>query len=233
MKDTLMVHYISTNLMNNAAKFCHNSIQGHAHNLFGIQYHPGKASVRWAMGVGCLLDLNSPAARYGSKAIIKVPMMGCGMLIGKTKRFLVISDLHIPYQHPDAFAFLKALHKKYKFTDILCVGDLYDHHKGSYHESEGDAHSPEEEYQLSKMYAHELQAIFPTMVITVGNHDLIPVRKLKSAGLPSSMLTDMNKLYETKKTWTWCQEHWFDSFGAQPQLAPMHMTKKGRWTGQL
>jgi hypothetical protein len=233
MKDSLMVHYISTNLMNNAAKFCHNSIQGHAHSLFGIQYHADKASSRWAMGVGCLLDLDSPAARYGAKAILKRPILGCGVLLGPKKNFLVISDLHIPFQHKDAFEFLKAVAKKYKITEILCVGDLYDHHKGSYHESEVDAPSAEEEYALSKMYAAELQSMFPKMVITVGNHDAIPVRKLKSAGLPVSMLTDMNKLYETKPTWTWCQEYWFDSKDAKPHLVQMVLNKKGRWIGRL
>lgn len=232
-KDTLMAHYLSSNLGNNAARFTHNSIQGHAHSIFGLMYHADISSIKWAMGVGCLLDVNSPAARYGAKAIIKRPIIGCGVILGKAKRFLIISDMHIPYHHRDSFAFLKALHQKYHFTDILCVGDLYDHHAGSYHESEPDAHSPELEYELTKMYAQELQTIFPKMVITEGNHCAIPKRKLKSAGLPPTMLGDMNKLYDTATTWVWCQEHWFDSCGGQPMLVTMKTNSKNRWTGQL
>lgn len=233
MKDTLLVHTLSTNLSNNAAKFTHNSIQGHHHALFGIQYHSDMITTRWAMGVGCLMDPNSPAARYGAKNVIKRPILGVGILIGKTHRFLIISDMHIPYHHPDSFEFLKALHKKYKFTDILCSGDLYDHHAGSYHESEPDALSPEGEYEITKVYANELQSIFPKMVITIGNHCAIPTRKLKSAGLPSSMLADLNKIYDTKPTWKWVQEHQFDSKGAKPQLVLMDLNKRGRWTGKL
>ena len=44
------------------------------------------------------------------------------------KSVLVISDLHIPYHHPDAFKFLAALKKKYKPDLVVNIGDEIDQH---------------------------------------------------------------------------------------------------------
>jgi hypothetical protein len=228
-KDTLLVHSISTNTLNNAAKFSHNSMQGHHHSSFGVERYADHNQLRWSMTVGCLLDPDSPAARYGSQAVLKRPILGCGMVLGERGNTLVISDLHFPYHHQDALDFLWALHCHYEFVQILNVGDLYDHHRGSYHESEVDALSEEEEYYEAQKYAHELQAMFPDMLIACGNHDAIPQRKLKTVGLPTSMVADYNKLYGTEDTWVWSNTHWVDSLGGYPVTHPMVLNKKGRW----
>ena len=47
-------------------------------------------------------------------------------LVDKNDRILFISDMHIPYHHPDTFAFLAAAKKKYKPTRVVCVGDEVD-----------------------------------------------------------------------------------------------------------
>ena len=174
MNDTLMVHAIGTNTQQNATKMAHNSIQGHHHSAFGVEYYADKSLLRWSMSVGCFLDPDSPAARYGAGNVHKRPILGCGALFGEQK-ILVISDLHIPYHHGDAFDFLQALDDEYSFDKILNVGDLYDHHAGSYHESETDAMNPEEEYEVSKEFAKDLQSIFPKMTITTGNLSLIHI----------------------------------------------------------
>lgn len=41
-------------------------------------------------------------------------------------RILLISDMHVPYQHPDTVAFLTAVKAKYKPTRGVCVGDEVD-----------------------------------------------------------------------------------------------------------
>lgn len=228
--DTLMIHSISSNTLNNATKFAHNSIQGHHHSRFGVEYSADKTMLKWSMTVGCLLDLHSPAARYGSKAVLSRPVLGSGVVLGDLN-FLVISDLHLPYQHRDAFDFLYALDCKYDFDYVLNVGDLYDHHRGSYHESEPDAMGEEEEYLKAKKSAHNLQSIFPDMVITQGNHDAIPQRKLKSAGLPTSIISDYNRMYDTDDGWEWKDEYFFDSHNGRPAVVPMKLNKRGRWDG--
>lgn len=228
-KDTLMVHSIGANTITNASRFSHNSIQGHHHASFGVERYADKGQLRWSMTVGCLLDPHSPAARYMSRQVLKRPVLGVGLLLGERSRKLIISDMHLPYQHKDAIDFLDALNNHYKFDTILNVGDLYDHHRGSYHESEVDALSEEEEYTLAKKYAHELQDIFPSMIITEGNHDCIPMRKAKTVGLSKDMIKDYNQMYGTADTWEWKQEHWFSADGTFPITHPMVLNKRGRW----
>ena len=229
MIDTLMIHSISGNTRYNAARYSHNSVQGHHHSVFEISYYADMQQLRWSMSVGCLLDPNSPAARYAKRNVLKRPILGCGVILNDTKNILVISDMHLPYQHKDAMDFLFHTKRKYKCVDILNVGDVIDHHRGSYHESEPDSMDAETEYYKAKKDCKELQALFPKMIITKGNHDIIPERKLKTAGLPSSMLQDYNKLYDLKDSWEWKEEHKFDSLGGVPMLVPMVLNKHGRW----
>ena len=54
------------------------------------------------------------------------------------KSVLVISDLHIPYHHKDAFAFLKAIKKEFKPDTVINIGDLLDFHAISMHEHNPD-----------------------------------------------------------------------------------------------
>jgi len=226
--DTMMTHAISANTANNAAKLSHNSVQGHHHSSFGIERYADANQLRWSMSVGCLLDPHSPAARYNA-SVLKRPILGTGMTLGSKGNILFISDLHMPYQHRDAMDFLWALHQEYDFQHIMNVGDAIDHHRGSYHESEPDSYDAETEYTLAKKYAQELELMFPKMIITKGNHDVLPQRKLKTVGLPASMLSDYNTLYGLKGGWTWTDRHLFDSLGGYPFCQPMVLNKRGRW----
>lgn len=228
-QDTLITHSISSNTLNNATKFSYNSIQGHHHSIMGIERFNDENLLRWSMSVGCLLDPDSPAARYSRSAVLKRPILGLGMLLGERGHTLVISDMHLPYQHRDAFDFLEALDRKYRFARVLNVGDLYDHHRGSYHEAEPDAMSEDEEFEQAGKCGRLLQEMFPNMVITKGNHDNIPVRKLKTCGLSANIIGDYNKMYDTADTWEWVDRHYFDSWGSFPVVHPMVLNSRGRW----
>ena len=225
-----MFHAWSASFIQNAKK-AHNSIQGHYHSKAAIVYYGDGSLLRWHMTVGCLINHKAPVFRYakGDK-----PIISCGVILSELGNFLIISDLHVPYHHEDAFEFLQSVKEAYDCEHILNVGDLVDHHAGSYHENEPDALSAEEEYHKATFYLQELQDIFPQMVITRGNHDDIPTRKLKTAGLPISMLNDFNKLYGLNDGWQWVEgEYAFDTMGGVPILVPMQLDSKGRWTGKL
>lgn len=231
--DTMVSHFIGANLLVNAEKLSYNTVQGHMHYLLGIAYHADKKTRTWSMGTGCLINQKLPAFRYGKGAQKRRPMLGCGGLFSSEGNTLFISDLHIPYQHPQAFDFLFQLNYRYKFDRVISVGDVYDHHQASFHTSEPDALNAEEEYCQAKIYAAELQSIFSKMEITNGNHCLIPQRKAKEAGLPLSMLNDYNKLYGTRSSWKWHDEYCFKSNGASPILFPMKLNDKGEWDGDV
>ncbi|MFL0802568.1 MAG: metallophosphoesterase [Agarilytica sp.] len=228
-KDCMVKHSVSGNTLNNARSFSYNSVQGHHHSIFGVERYADTAVPRWSMTVGCLLDPWSPAARYASGATLRRPILGLGMTLGEQGNKLFISDLHFPYHHKDTFDFLYALNSYYNFVEVIQVGDLFDHHRGSYHESEPDAYGEEEEFYAAQQAAWTLQALFPHMTITYGNHDDIPKRKLKTVGLPTSMLSDMNRVYELDDGWVWTDEYWLNTLGGYPVTHPMILNKRGRW----
>ena len=228
--DCLMVHSISSSTLRNAMRFSHHSVQGHYHGNFGIEWFGDVKKSRWSMSVGCLMDPESSAARYGRSQVFKVPILGCGLIVSDQGNTLILPDIHFPYHHKDTFDFLESLRDYYNPERVLCVGDIFDNHRPSYHESEGDSLSEEDEYLLAKRNAHDLKELFPQMVIARGNHDDLPVRKAKSAKLPVSMLSDMNALYDLGDGWRWVHEHYFDSWSGDPVVIPFHRNKRGRWT---
>ena len=119
----------------------------------------------------------------------------------KKKRILFLSDIHAPYQHPDCLRFLKALKKEYKPHLVVSVGDLGDFHDISFHKS--DPRLPNATTELDKLqeFSRELEKLFPKLIITQGNHDALPKRRLFDEGIPESFLKPYNDIYGVGKGW--------------------------------
>ena len=125
----------------------------------------------------------------------------------KYKSVLVISDLHIPYHHPDAFTFLKALKTKYKFDHIVNIGDELDQHAISMHEHNPDLHSAGHELEESKKHVKELEKIFPKMVLVHSNHSSLVYRRALKYGMPKAYLKHYNEFLEVGNGWVWVDDH--------------------------
>ena len=119
---------------------------------------------------------------------------------------LVISDLHIPYHHQDAFDFLKALKKKYKPDMVVNIGDELDHHAISMHEHNPDLMSAGDELRKSKLYIQELQKIFPEMTIVHSNHSSLVYRRALKYGLPKDYLKSYNEFLGVGDGWKWVDD---------------------------
>ena len=119
---------------------------------------------------------------------------------------LVISDLHIPYHHQDAFNFLKALKKKYKPEMVVNIGAELDHHAISMHEHNPDLMSAGDELRKSKLYIQELQKIFPEMTIVHSNHSSLVYRRALKYGLPKDYLKSYNEFLGVGDGWKWVDD---------------------------
>jgi len=119
---------------------------------------------------------------------------------------LVISDLHIPYHHQDAFDFLKALKKKYKPDMIVNIGDELDHHAISMHEHNPDLMSAGDELKTSKEYIKELEKIFPRMTLVHSNHSSLVYRRALKYGLPKDYLKSYNEFLGVGDGWKWVDD---------------------------
>jgi predicted phosphodiesterase len=121
----------------------------------------------------------------------------------KNERVLVISDMHIPYQHPDALDFLKAIKKKYKPDRIINIGDELDNHAMSYHESDPDAPSAGDELRRARPIVKQLEEMFPNMDLIESNHGSLYYRKAKTHGIPKEVLLPYNDLLQVGPGWRW------------------------------
>lgn len=124
-------------------------------------------------------------------------------------RILVISDTHFPYHHPDVFDFLEHLADKHNITGVVSVGDMNDNHYPSYHEKEYDCYSGKEELERSQEACQTLESLFPNMLISEGNHDILPKRKAQSADIPLDWVAHPNTIYGLKGGWQWNSHHYF------------------------
>jgi hypothetical protein len=116
---------------------------------------------------------------------------------------LVISDFHAPYNHPDAIAFLAACKRKFKPTDVVCIGDEVDYHALSFHDSDPDLPSAGDELKLAIKQMKKLYKLFPKVTVIESNHGSMVLRKGLANGMPKAVLKSYNDILEAPKGWKW------------------------------
>lgn len=100
------------------------------------------------------------------------------------ERILILSDLHVPYQHVDAFDFLQACKEKIKPTRIINSGDSEDFHSISFHDHDPDLPSSGDELdKIREIVSGRYSKMFPVMDILDSNHGSMVLRKALSCGL--------------------------------------------------
>ncbi len=121
----------------------------------------------------------------------------------KKQTILVIGDLHVPYEHPDTLAFLKAIKAKYKPTDVVQIGDEVDFHALSFHDSDPDLPSAGQELEDAIVKLKPYYKLFPKVTVIESNHGSMVLRKALANGLPKKVLKSYNDILEAPKGWKW------------------------------
>ena len=116
---------------------------------------------------------------------------------------LLISDLHCPYNHPDAFAFLKDVRDAYKPTRVICMGDEIDNHAISFHDSNPDLPAAGDELAEAINELKILYKLFPKVDVLHSNHGSLSFRKALHHGLPKAFIKNMKEVLEAPKGWEW------------------------------
>lgn len=122
------------------------------------------------------------------------------------KSILVVSDLHCPYEHPDAVKFLAACKKKYKPDTVVCIGDEADFHALSYHESNPDLDSAGLELAKAILALKPIYKLFPKCTVIESNHGSMVLRKTLTGGIPRKALKGYNDILEAPKGWKWVDD---------------------------
>ena len=116
---------------------------------------------------------------------------------------LVIPDMHMPYCHPDTWAFLTAVKKHYKPDRVVCLGDEVDHHALSYHESNPDLDSAGPELEKAIRLLGRIYELFPVVDVLESNHGSLVYRKAKTAGIPRRLLVPYREQIRAPESWRW------------------------------
>lgn len=136
-------------------------------------------------------------------AIKSLPVYSPAAVREDNSRILFISDLHIPYHHPDTFEFLQYLKDKYNPTRIICLGDELDKHGLSYHDHDPDLYSAGHELQASIPFVKKLEKMFPVMDIVESNHGSLVWRKAKTNGIPRHYIKSYRDVLGVGESWKW------------------------------
>jgi predicted phosphodiesterase len=121
------------------------------------------------------------------------------------KRILVISDMHLPYQHKDSIKFLKEIKKEFKPDKIVNIGDLLDFHAISMHDSNPDLYSAGMELDKAKEYIKILEDIFPEVIEVDSNHSSLVYRRALKYGMSKQFLKPYGEFLGTRK-WKWIDD---------------------------
>lgn len=121
-------------------------------------------------------------------------------------RYLFIGDTHLPYEHPKYLAHCCRIRDLIKPDKVYHVGDVYDFHASSFHDSDPDLFSAGKELEMAKKHVERWYKEFPQLSAVIGNHDAIPARKAFAAGLSNNAVANLNEIFGTTK-WKWQDEY--------------------------
>jgi hypothetical protein len=122
-------------------------------------------------------------------------------------RILVIPDLQIPFHHPDAFAFLKTVAKKYKPNEFVNMGDEVDFCALSDWDSDPDGFSPGHELERAVSALKDFYKIFPIQKVCTSNHTIRPFKRAFKSGIPRKLMRDYKEFLEAPDGWEW-RDYW-------------------------
>ena len=86
-RDCYFTHGKSPNGLKLGQSMSMNTVQGHHHSIFDIQYHANPSDIYWSMVCGCLIDDKSLAFAY-NKSTLKRPIIGCGIILNGQPKLL-------------------------------------------------------------------------------------------------------------------------------------------------
>ena len=122
------------------------------------------------------------------------------------KTILAVGDLHCPFMHKDALAFLRAIKNKYSFDEIVFLGDEIDGHALSQYKHDPDGFSAGHELDKAVEQLYDVYELFPTAKICTSNHTMRPFMKALDSGLPQRVLKELHDILEAPVGWKWAEE---------------------------
>ena len=126
---------------------------------------------------------------------------------------LVLSDLHLPFEHRNALSFVCKVRDKYKCDVIIGIGDFFDFHAINFHEHNPDGYSSGQELDEATIKVQKWIKEFPSIYQIEGNHGALPFRRAKSHGLSRRLMKSYNEVFGLPDEWIWSD--WYEKDGVR------------------
>ena len=115
----------------------------------------------------------------------------------------IIGDTHLPYELDGYLEFCQETFDRCDVDTVIHIGDMFDNHSLSFHDSEPMLHNVMGEYESALERAHGWYEAFPEATLIMGNHDRIPARQLRKLGMePSIYMRPIEDLFGMPEGWT-------------------------------
>lgn len=126
------------------------------------------------------------------------------------RRVLVIPDLHCPFHHPDALAFLKAVYERHNCNEVVCLGDEVDFHAFSRWPKDPDGMGAGAELKAAIEALMPFYLAFPNVRVCTSNHTVRPMKLMFEAGLPEAFIPSYETMLNAPDGWKWADEWQID-----------------------
>ena len=122
------------------------------------------------------------------------------------KNVLIIGDTHLPFEHRNYLDFCVQTKKEYGCKEIIHIGDLVDNHAISYHETDPNGMSADQEMKEADKHLKKWFKAFPKVKLCRGNHDRLVDRKSRTVGLPTRCFKPFRDIWNLPTGW---EDDWF------------------------
>jgi predicted phosphodiesterase len=110
------------------------------------------------------------------------------------KNILVVGDLHAPWIKEGYLEHCIEQRDRFACDKVVFIGDIVDNHYSSYHEQDPDGYGAGDELDRAIDAIKPWYEAFPDAIVTLGNHDLIMMRKAFSSGLSKRWIKGLDEV---------------------------------------
>jgi hypothetical protein len=123
---------------------------------------------------------------------------------------LVIPDLQIPYEHPDALKFIMAVEELVVPHEVVCIGDEVDQMALSTFDADPDADGAGPELRKALKSLKKWYDRFPEVKVCTSNHTGRVQKAAFRAGIPEAYMKSVNEWMSAPEGWVWEDSHEID-----------------------
>ena len=123
-------------------------------------------------------------------------------LIKEERRILVVGDIHAPFVLQGYLEFCQDIYARFNLNQVVFIGDILDNHYASYHETDPNGLSGQDELECAVEQVQEWSRAFPMADVIIGNHDRMVMRKAFSSAVPKEWIKSYNEVLGTDWNWT-------------------------------